>query len=135
MRLYLGQYLVLFRVIVFLGSRPRPISVHILTPQFPIGEITIATSSSIDARPNEQKLRPLKFTIYHIIYYPHWDFLKKELSLYLFGLLIHSFGSLCLWARLSCIVKRFCYGPVCLRSKAVPIKPLTKGVCHPYIIK
>lgn len=56
------------------------------------------------------------------IYSPDWDFC--------FGLAIHSFGFLWLWAGLPCSVKRFCHVPLRLRSKAVPNKPLSKSFCH-----
>jgi len=56
------------------------------------------------------------------IYSPDWDFC--------FGLVIHSFGFLWLWAGLPCSIKRFCHAPLRLRSKAVPNKPPSKSFCH-----
>ena len=57
----------LLRVTVFHGFRLRPITVHIFAPEFPIVEITIATSLQISAKPNEQKHRALDFTTLPII--------------------------------------------------------------------
>ena len=86
---YLGQYFLLLRVTVFHGFRLRPITMHIFAPEFPIVEITIATSLQINARPNEQKHRALDFTtlpiiiiyIYNIQYNNQFLVVSFELSL------------------------------------------------------